>query len=482
MNLLTTARIGADRIAAIAGGTSYGHQVTLLDRADLGLYAYAVPITVDVLAFIAAMVRNSDVADDTARRAAMWTLLFAGTASGHSHLAAAAEIRNQVVGHVDDGEATWLVLAPPAYGSAEHHGHRAIIARARRAIRPFAGYSLAMADRPGLAHLLRRATFGPTAEEVDAAERVGERATLERLLQPGSTDAGAAATPQPVFSADPYVAVTRQSSREDRNRALQERRRQVRLATEWWLDRLVAAEHQLAEKVVFFWHGHWATGMQKVRSAGLMLAQLRTFRDYGLGDFAALTRAMVHDPALILWLDGQRNTRDAPNENLARELMELFTLGIGSYSEADVREGARALTGWVVNREVGTARFVERRHDGGTKTIFGTTARFDADSYADLLTRHRAGATFLARRFWFRFGSAEPMPARAAARVAAAYRPGRNITALLGALFTDPAFPGTVGQLVKQPVEWAVGATARRTPRRPVGTAAPTAGGRSQRT
>jgi uncharacterized protein (DUF1800 family) len=315
-----------------------------------------------------------------------------------------------------------------------------------------------MADRAALAHVLRRATFGPTAAEVDAAERLGPAATVARLIRPTTPDAGAAATPQPRLALDPYANLTDRSDREARQRAQQELREQIGAATMWWLDRMVAAQHQLVEKVVFFWHGHWATSVRKVRSAGLMLAQQRAFREHALGDAAALTRAMVRDPALIRWLDGQRNTRVAPNENLARELMELFTIGIGTYTEADVKEAARALTGWVVDRATGTARFVARRHDDGDKTILGRTGPFDAEGCADLMTAHPAHAPFLARRLWFRFASGQPPAPEVIERLAASYRSGHRIGDLLADLFADPAFAATGGQLVKQPVEWAVGA------------------------
>jgi uncharacterized protein (DUF1800 family) len=314
-----------------------------------------------------------------------------------------------------------------------------------------------MAD-PRVAHLLRRATFGPTAAEVEEAARAGYAATVERLLAPAGSDPGAARSPVPSLGPDPFAALTRQSTREDRQRAQQELRRQTQATLEWWLDRLVVAEHQLVEKLIFFWHGHWATSVRKVRSAALMLGQLGKFRELGRGDFGVLARAMVRDPALILWLDGQRNTLGAPNENLARELMELFTLGRGAYSEADVKQAARALTGWVIERATGAARFVPRRHAAGEKTILGVTAGFDADALVDLLLTRSENAAFLARRFWFRFGSGGEMAAATGERLAAAYRDGRDITALLRAVLTDPAFPGTAGQLVKQPVEWAVGA------------------------
>jgi uncharacterized protein (DUF1800 family) len=310
---------------------------------------------------------------------------------------------------------------------------------------------------------LRRATFGPTAAEVDAAEAAGVAATVESLLRPAAPDRGAASTPLPRLGPDPYASrgdgQGGKLSREEKLRAKEARRQQIQTLTQWWVRRMVAAEHQLTEKMVFFWHGHWATSVQKVKSAPLMLGQLQTFREYGRGDFLTLARAMVRDPALIIWLDGQRNTSRAPNENLARELMELFTLGIGSYTEGDIKMGARALTGWTVDRATGEAGLRPRRHDPGPKTILGVTAAFDADSYAELLVGQPAHPRFLAGRLWHRFASDQPIPEATSARLVAAYGPGRDVNAMLQAMFTDDAFASTRGHLVKQPVEWLVGAT-----------------------
>jgi uncharacterized protein (DUF1800 family) len=257
---------------------------------------------------------------------------------------------------------------------------------------------------------------------------------------------------------DPSTTVTQNATRDQRLQVQQTARDQVQTLIGWWVTRMAAAEHQFTEKLIFFWHGHWATSVQKVKSAQMMQRQLDTFRQYGQGDFGVFTKAMLRDPALIFWLDGQTNVRQAPNENLARELMELFTLGVGNYTEDDVRAGAKALTGWAIDRTSVTARFVANRHDPGTKTILGTTAAFDTDSYADLLMSQPANASFLAARTWFRFGSGEPIPPGTADRLAAAYKPKRDVTALMRALFTDPEFAGTSGALVKQPVEWLVGA------------------------
>ncbi|RKN43587.1 DUF1800 domain-containing protein, partial [Micromonospora endolithica] len=308
-----------------------------------------------------------------------------------------------------------------------------------------------MTEREAVAHLLRRATFGPTADEVDAAERVGVAATLDALLTPATPDRGAAATPLPALGPDPYAALAEKPSREQRQQANRERREQVLTLTGWWLDRMVAADDQVAEKLLFFWHGHWATSAQKVRSAPLLLRQLETLRRHGRGPLEPLVTAMVRDPALILWLDGQKNTRKAPNENLARELMELFTLGIGGgYTESDVKEGARALTGWVVDRRTGAARFEARRHDPRPKTILGATGDLDAEAYARLLAGRPETARFVAARLWFRY--AGPQPA------APADLAGPDTAATLRRVFTAPAFAQTRDTLVKQPVEWLVGA------------------------
>src|SRR5438045_6059594 len=157
-----------------------------------------------------------------------------------------------------------------------------------------------------------------------------------------------------------------------------------------------------------------------------MLGQQQTFRDLGAGDFGPFLKAMLRDPALIVWLDGQQNTRAAPNENLARESMELFTLGVGNYTEADVRAAARALTGWQVRRGDATATFNPQRHDPGDKTILGRTGNFDTDGDADLLPAQPANATFLAARLWYRFASGDAPPPE---RLAEAYRAGRSVPA-----------------------------------------------------
>ncbi|WP_422738580.1 DUF1800 domain-containing protein [Micromonospora sp. WMMD729] len=301
--------------------------------------------------------------------------------------------------------------------------------------------------------LLRRAGFGPTSAELAAAMQVGYEATALRMTSPSGPDIGATAAPVPQLGPDPYANLSNPS---DRQRAAAERTReaQAEQLTRWWLDRMVVADHQAVEKLVFFWHGHWATSIRKVKSSQLMLAQHRTLRL--APNFADMARRMVVDPALVYWLDGQYNTRDAPNENLARELCELFMLGIGEYTEDDVKEAGRALTGWRLDRKAGRLVLDEDSCDAGSKTILGSTANFTARSLVDLLLRRPACADFIATRLWFRYASStEPIPPATRNRMVAAFPVPH---AMLRALFTDDAFRGTAGTMVKQPVEWLVGA------------------------
>ncbi|WP_127502638.1 DUF1800 domain-containing protein [Actinoplanes solisilvae] len=289
-------------------------------------------------------------------------------------------------------------------------------------------------------HLLRRLTFGPTTGEVQAAEKAGRDATLDRLLRP-------VAVPEPPdLGDDPVARLGKDATRDQRQAARRSQREQVSAVVQWWLGRMAAGG--AAEKLTFFWHGHWATSVQKVRSAHLMLAQQQTFRRYGAGGTGPLVRAMLRDPALILWLDGQKNTRKAPNENLAREVMELFTLGVGAYTEDDVKAGARVLTGWQVDRATGRARLVAKRHDDRPVTLLGREGVLDLDGYADLLVRHEAHLPFIARRLWARYGGPSEAPAVT----------GPDTTAMLRALCRTPEFGGTAGTLVKQPIEWLLGA------------------------
>jgi uncharacterized protein (DUF1800 family) len=311
-----------------------------------------------------------------------------------------------------------------------------------------------LGDRESVRRLLDRLAFGAPAPLRQRAVGRGFEATVRELLTPTPVDLDDAASPPPALFPVPTVDDS-EPVRRDRANALRESHE--RILRHWWLDRISSAADPVTEKLTWFWHGHFATSEQKVNFPNLMLAQNRTLRAHARGSFRAMTHAVAVDPAMLFWLDGQENLAGAPNENLSRELMELFVLGVGSYAETDVREAARALTGWQVDLDTGTSAFDATDHDPGPETVLGTSGALDTPGLVDLLVDRPASAPFVAGRMWRRLVGDRPPSAATLDAMVAAYGPGTDITALLGALVASPEFRDPGSTLVKQPVEWAGG-------------------------
>ena len=309
------------------------------------------------------------------------------------------------------------------------------------------------AQRLETSRLFQRFGFGPRPGEYAAALKSGVAATRTKLLTLPSIDAGAAQVVAPnITDLGPRPAA---NSKEIVPFAI-EMRYQVQQMTMWWLDRMATSDHGLTERMTWFWHGHWATSVQKLNYAMPMFNQNNTLRANCLGNFKTMSRAMINDGALQFWLDGQDSTLVAPNENLGRELMELFVLGVDRYSEDDVKAAARALTGYQVTRSSGALTFNAKRHDPKPITILGTTQAFTGEGLSDFLVARDDNATFIAERLWYRFiSSTESMPATFSAKSAFA---GRDISAAVTAMANDNAIRDEKNDLVKAPVEWFIAA------------------------
>ncbi|OBH00715.1 MULTISPECIES: DUF1800 domain-containing protein [unclassified Mycobacterium] len=303
---------------------------------------------------------------------------------------------------------------------------------------------------------LRRAGFGVSGPEVDAAMTRDWPGHVDAMLAANpDADPGAIATPMPALAAPraPGKGAT-PAARKQYNGQLSE---QQRMLSDWWLTRMVSVGRPLHEKLTLLWHNHFATSAQKVRVAAYMAAQNQKLRAGSLGDFRSLAYAMLTDAAMLRWLDGQTNTAKAPNENLAREFMELFALGHGNgYTEDDVRNGARALTGWVI-RPDGQTSVLPRRHDATAKMLFGRTQNFDAAGFCDAVLSQPKSAEYVAGRLWQQLASDEPPSPQALDRLVAAYGPRRDLRALTRAILTDDEFTGGRSTVVNTPVEWLVG-------------------------
>jgi uncharacterized protein (DUF1800 family) len=290
------------------------------------------------------------------------------------------------------------------------------------------------------AHLMRRAGFGASAADIARLAGQGVDGAVNALLHPVTPDLAFEDYPAPdVLYAD--------------------RRYQARIGTEaWWLDRMLRTQHPLVEKMTLFWHGHFATSIVKV-PAPLMARQIDLLRSRGLGNFRTLLASVSVDPAMTIWLDNRANTKAHPNENYAREVMELFALGLGAYTEDDVKEGARALTGWVYDKNTLTVRFDPRRHDDGVKTFLGRTGPFGLSDVVDIIVAQPIHQRFIARKLLEAFVYSDPEPELTEA-VAQTYAvSGYDIAKTVGTILHSNVFYSARAYraLPKSPIEFTIG-------------------------
>ncbi|HEY2827087.1 MAG TPA: DUF1800 domain-containing protein [Pirellulales bacterium] len=244
-------------------------------------------------------------------------------------------------------------------------------------------------DRALAAHLFRRATFGATAAAIDAALKLTPAAAVDQIMH-ASDDTGA-------FSRQSDELANTVLATGDPHQL-----------SAWWIYVMLGTPHPLLERMTLFWHGHFATSADKVTDAALMLQQNRLLRQYALGDFRALVHTISRDPAMLVYLDSATNRKAHPNENYARELMELFCLGEGNYSEHDVQELARCFTGWEI--KLGSFRFNPYQHDSGSKTIFGKTGDFVQGESIDWILEQPQAARFIVGKLFRQLVCDEPTP------------------------------------------------------------------------
>ncbi len=310
----------------------------------------------------------------------------------------------------------------------------------------------------GARHLLSRTGFGATEAEIAEFAPLERGPAVDRILAGARNESS---VKPPAFvdeSFTPYYKLRALSTDERKayQRQLVEQGFELRA---WWLREMMVTPSPLTERMTLFWHNHFATSQQKVRSGQLMFRQNVLLRREALGNFSTLLHEIGKDPAMLVWLDNAGSRKQAPNENFAREVMELFTLGEGHYGERDVKEAARAFTGWSLDRETGTFMFRPAFHDFGEKTVLGRTGRLDGDDVLDVLLAQPATARFISTKLWREFVSPDPDPVEVD-RWAAVFRDSRyRVKPLLRAILMSDAFwaPQNRAVLVKSPVELVVG-------------------------
>ena len=294
-------------------------------------------------------------------------------------------------------------------------------------------------DRKAAAHLYRRAAFGATGAELDAAVRAGPTRTIDTLcIAATSADFETSSA----LLADAAVAAG-----------------EINQLAGWWIYRMLNTPDPLLEKLTLFWHGHFATSDAKVAKPRLMYGQNQLLREHARGNFRDMVLAISRDPAMLVYLDSTTNRRIHPNENYARELMELFTLGVGNYTEQDIKEVARAFTGWEILGD--HFHFDTGQHDTHAKTFLGQTGDCDGAAAVDIILRQPAAPRFIARKLARFFVLDEPALPQALIEPLAIdlrehdFAIGPVVRRILSSnLFFSPMVRA---RKVRSPVEWVVG-------------------------
>jgi len=306
-------------------------------------------------------------------------------------------------------------------------------------------------------HLLNRTSFAAQVDEINEFAKLTRAQAVDRLLAETTRQAS---YPPPAWSQTYERAYRPEMTQEERMKA--NRRELVERGLElrtWWVAEMLSTPSPFTERMTLFWHNHFATSQQKSRSATLMYRQNVLLRKYATGNFAAMLREVGKDPAMLIYLDGAQNRKGAPNENFAREVMELFTLGEGHYTEQDVKEAARAFTGWSIDGDSGEFRFRRAIHDDGVKKVLGQEGRFNGDDMITILLQQSATGEFVVGKLWRDFVSPEP-DAAGVKKLAVDWRAANyEIKPLLREMLLSDAFWASQnrGVLVKSPVDLVIG-------------------------
>ena len=309
-----------------------------------------------------------------------------------------------------------------------------------------------------LKHLMSRVGFGMSQSDVELYKNLDRSAVIHRVLI-SSKEGSVTKMPDLGRGKNQFQRSLKDLSQDARSLVRSERREMGKTLKAWWIKEMVHTNSPITEKMTLFWHGHFTSSLRKVKLPVLMAKQNALFRKNSMGSFSDLLKDMVHDPALAIYLDNHLNRKKKPNENLARELLELFTLGEGNYTESDVKAAARALTGSKYSPVSGKLDLVFRRHDSGKKQFLGRVGNFSADDIVQILLKHPQTAIHIATKIWNEFISIPPSTERIA-EVSDVFRGSDySIKKLLSLILNSSEFWSPKNRLsaIKSPVELLVG-------------------------
>lgn len=352
----------------------------------------------------------------------------------------------------------------PAVSVAQDKAAKSPVIHWRPSSRRLDGYDLANSawGAPHIRHLLTRASFGVAVDELNALLPLTKSQIVARLLTDDPLPA-----PPGTWITEPYdPAVYRTWTQAEQQAWQRNNRLRIEETRAWWVLQMAARPFNLRERMTLFWHNHFTSEFDVVQLAQWVYMQNDTLRRHALGNFRTFLKAIYKDPAMLLYLDGVRNIRTQPNENFARELFELFTLGVGNYTENDIKQAARAFTGWQIDtRNIGStdpnkpvAYLTASRHDTGIKTVFGKSGNFGGDEIIDLVLELPAVAEFICGKL-YKFLVSREVDNALVTQLANIFRQNNyEIKPVLQAIFESDHFysDNAVAALIKSPIELGV--------------------------
>jgi uncharacterized protein (DUF1800 family) len=328
------------------------------------------------------------------------------------------------------------------------------------------------------AHLLNRAGFGGSPADIKAIHSLGRIKAVESLIHPAEAPD---AFPLPKWANEEQALADMRGRIEQRNevqkatrglspeeaekvrregfqKMQRENRQEALEGQSWWFRRMLKTKAPLREKMTLFWHDHFATSIQKVKQPVLMLNQNELFRSHAFGSFKELTQAILMDPAMMLYLDTQSSKKGQPNENFAREVMELFTLGEGNYTERDILEAARAFTGYQLNRLNGKVIHNRRQWDETDKTVFGRTGPFNGSDVVNLIFEKPQAARLVSKKIWEFFVHDNPSETAIDALAVSLRKADYQVAPLLREIFLSREFyaDASIRSQIKSPVQFLI--------------------------
>ncbi len=304
-------------------------------------------------------------------------------------------------------------------------------------------------------HLVSRTGLGAEWGAIKQLEGRSRSDAVELVLH----SAASAVKPAPRMTPWLKLEPMRLDDMKTRNSAWSISQREGKLLQVWWVEQMLVTRTPFIERMTLFWHNHFTSSIQKTLQPSLLYQQNLLLRRHAVGNFAELLRAMARDPAMLVYLDGYQNTKDQPNENFARELLELFTIGRGNYRESDVKAAAKAFTGWGVDNNTGKFIIRPDQHATGSVTFLGKTGNFTGDDILTMLLEHPRTAERLTEKFWLAFVSHRPDPALVRVWAQQLRQSGYDIQKFMGTVLNSEPFwlAYNRGTLVKSPVDLVIG-------------------------